>query len=87
MTPKILRPETPTKGGKGPLVASTSPKVGSTPLSGTRSPSPHLQLGDGLTTLDMARAELQKLRDAQLEGPLNQLRKDLAAISLLQKNK
>lgn len=88
MAPKVMRPETPTKGGRGPLLATTPPKpnsnnnpVPTSPTSSSRSPSPLLPGGPIVTTLDMARAELQKLREATLaDGPSHQLRKDLAVL-------
>lgn len=55
------------------------------PIYDSRSPSPlaGLRMGEAPISLDMARAELQKLKDASLSDgdPSRQLRKDLAVIS------
>jgi hypothetical protein len=71
-----------------PTSAIPQPPKASSPIHPySRSPSPlaGMRMGEAPITLDLARAELQKLRDSSLsEGdPSHQLRKELTVVSLL----
>eukprot|EP00026_Physarum_polycephalum_P001526 Phypoly_transcript_01528.p1 GENE.Phypoly_transcript_01528~~Phypoly_transcript_01528.p1 ORF type:complete len:1080 (+),score=256.77 Phypoly_transcript_01528:75-3314(+) len=76
------QPPSPTSASPSPHVPKSSSPI---PPAYSRSPSPlaGMRMGEAPITLDMARAELQKLRDASLsEGdPSHQLRKELNVLT------
>ncbi len=76
------RPDTPSKSGKGPAERVGTPPKSPFHSGPARSPSPlqGMRMGEAPITLDMAKAELQKLRETEAE-PTHQLRKDLSIIS------